>query len=507
MSNSGMWKTAKVNNITIVGGGSAGYLSAIFFQTHGYRVKLIEPQDIPRLNVGEATTVALPQFLHKDCRIPFARTLRKIKPTLKIGIQFGLNKNNPNYYYHLSDVYKYFNQMGLKYDTRLFLQSFNNKLFSYEDFMCKHRRVPFGETSNGVCGFPTWGYHIQNEKFVPYLKEEAIIKGIEILDDSVEHCTLNPETGDIETAKLKSGKIVGSDLWIDCTGFSAKVIKHYDNKALPVSDQLIVNSAVSVNIPNQEIPRPYTTVDPLTSGWKWGIDHMDKTTSHGYVYCDNLQSEESAIRELEKAVQHPIKDPTVIKFKAQYRKKPWQKNVIAIGNSAGFIEPMESTAIHSHIWCLKYVLYMLHCTGDRPNQGHKDDYNKAFDSLIVNMAEFIEAHYKWATVDHDTEFWKHANNMKIGPAHQHYLDAYKRDGLMEDLDITPPRSDIFKSDGYNTIFWGSGLMPDRPIEIDEKDLKAFWQISQDVESYVINNCLKNEDLFRDGINDLSGVFQ
>lgn len=352
-----------ISSVVILGGGSAGWLTAaILASKHpfsvkdntGLLVKVIEAPDIPTVGVGEGTWPSMKATL-QSVGIDEFEFIRACSVSLKQGSKFigWKDGSSQDEYYHPFDLPEGFYEGNF---AQAWINANAKEDFAYwasmQAHLCEKALAPKLPTSARYGGFANYGYHLDAGKFAEFLKRHCIQKlGVQFVPDKVVE-VVSAENGDIAGLKtLKSG-FHGADLFVDCTGFSAVLLgKHYAIETIDKSDTLPINNAVATHVPYlpQEPIASTTHSTAQDAGWIWDIG-LSSRRGVGHVFCDAYVSRDAAIEQLrsylgvseQKLSEFGIKE---IFIKPGYRQKFWHKNCVAIGLSAGFLEPLEASAM------------------------------------------------------------------------------------------------------------------------------------------------------------------
>ena len=406
----------KVNTICVLGGGTAGWMSAASLVKNfpDKKVILIESEDVPRIGVGESTTQKIRYWLN-DLGIKDSDFMKECDATYKLSILFkNFNDGYGDWHYPFTS-----NQLppGTRFDIAdWFIHSAINKDVPVSDFArwitpnykcLEEKRIP---TSN----FPGFdfhhqsGFHFDALKFSNWLRDNyciprgvvhktATISDVEYLDDGGIKCLIEND-----------GTQHHADLFIDCTGFRSFLLQdklgtEWDS----ASDILINNKAWATTIEytdRKEEMSCYTTCTALKNGWSWNIP-LTSRMGTGYVYCDKFTTDEEALEEFKEHLGYPEATYRQIKFKTGITKKVWNKNVVGIGLSSSFIEPLESNGIlmiHEFLLALCDVLSRR----DKVNAIDKNTFNLRTRNSYYDFAYFVAFHFGLQTRD-DTPYWKH----------------------------------------------------------------------------------------------------
>jgi len=400
----------------IVGGGSAGWMTAAYVDAvlnrNGRKrveISVIESPDVPRIGVGEATIPSINLFL-AAVGIDEIEFLKRVDGTYKQAIKYiNWNDGQGESYYH---AFGRFRHSPVDTTTLDWLTSNRSIPFSEtisaQPAICEQRLAPkmFGQWKMGT-RLP-YAFHMNALKFADYLCEIATSRGVRHHLDHVTDIEM-AENGDIAAVKTKGGKRIEADLFVDCTGFAALLIeKKLGVEWVDCSQWLLCDRAVAIQVPyGHSYPgyvRPNTLATAVSSGWIWEIP-LQNRRAWGYVHASEFVSEDDAEQELRKFVG-PLADdfPTrSVPFKVGYRAKSWVKNCVAVGLSAGFIEPLESTGLYLSELSALMLSEHFPYGGDMAPLAYR--YNRILANRFHEIVDFINMHY-CLTRRTDTEFWR-----------------------------------------------------------------------------------------------------
>jgi len=301
-----------------------------------------------------------------------------------------------------------------------------------------------------------FAYHIENEAFANFLESYAVKLGVKIVSDTIAN--VRQDENGVCGLDLASGQSISGDLYVDCSGFGSLLLgktlgePFVNYKSTLFCDRAVIGGWARTNEPI----RPYTIAETMNSGWCWQIEHPNRI-NRGYVFSSGFISDEEAEREL-RAKNPKITGPTrVVKFVSGRYERSWVKNVVAIGNSSGFVEPLEATAL-AIIGTRCMLLTELLMESDLVAQ--PADANM-FNSLTArawdSIRKFLATHYRFNT-RLDTPFWRHCREHtdlagaepivewyeQMGPS------PYAAAGLVDALDV-------FGIEGYLTTLLGQAV--------------------------------------------------
>ena len=350
--------------IVIVGGGSAGWLTAgIIAAKHstpnddgpGTRVVLIESPDVPNLGVGEGTWPTMRDTLRR-IGISEAEFLRSCDASFKQGSQFiGWHRGQGESYYHPFTAPNGYPNINLAAHWQA-----DHSDISFGDAVCPQGRVcdrglaPKKPQTPEYAFVLNYGYHLNAGKFVELLRHHCIEElGVEHRLGHVEQI-IAAENGDIAAVQLASGETVSGDLFVDCTGFKALLIgEHYNVPFISQRDYLFNDTALAVQAEYATEDAPIASVTKATAqsaGWIWDIA-LPSRRGIGHVYSSQHTSAERAEEELaayleaDPTLAEDQPSPRKIEFRPGHRETFWYRNCVAVGVSAGFVEPLEASAL------------------------------------------------------------------------------------------------------------------------------------------------------------------
>ncbi len=402
--------------ILIVGGGSAGWMAAAYLDAVMNRngrklvdVTLIESPDVPRIGVGEATIPSINHIL-SAIGIDEIEFLKRVDGTYKQAIKYvdWLHGKGESYYH----AFGRFRHNPVDMTSLNWLTSDRSIPFSEtisaQPAICEANLAPkmFGQWELGT-RLP-YAFHMNALKFADYLCEIATARGVQHRLDHVVDVEM-AEGGNIAAVKTKSGDRLEADLFIDCTGFAALLIeKKLGVPWVDCSQWLLCDRATTLQLPyEQSYPgyvRPNTLATAVSAGWIWEIP-LQNRRAWGYVHSSEFVSADDAEKEL-RAHVGPIADNFPVRtvpFKVGYRAKSWVNNCIAIGLSAGFIEPLESTGLY--LSDLAAVMLTEHFPFGDDLAPLSYRFNRILANRFHEILDFINMHY-CLTRRTDTAFWR-----------------------------------------------------------------------------------------------------
>lgn len=476
-----------IKNIVIVGGGTAGWMAAAalskLLHHPDINIRLIESEAIGTVGVGEATIPHIKYFnellgLHEDDFV------KKTNATFKLGIEFvdwdqlGKSYIHPFGEYGMDMEGLNFHQFWLRHNSLGYTDSIDEYNLQIMAARAGKFQRPIN-VPNSPLSKIAYAFHFDAKLYARFMREFAENRGVKRIEGKVTKVNQNSETGFIESLDLEDTQNISGDFFIDCTGFHGLLIeKTLKSGFEDWSSVLPCNRAVTVGCEKTADPIPYTRSTAKAAGWQWRIP-LQSRTGNGYVFCDNYVSDDEATETLLAGLDSkPLGDPRIIKFKTGVRKKPWKKNVLALGLAGGFMEPLESTSIH--LIQTAVARLMTHFPDKNFNQSSIDYFNQWTHRECRETRDFLVLHY-CATQRDDSEFWKYCKNMDLPDTLKQRMDVYKntahvfRDG-----------HELFGPTSWFAVMHGQGLtpkhyhpnaniMPQGELEKRMSDIRRVWK--------------------------------
>jgi len=411
--------------IIIVGGGTAGWLTTLLFRRYlpqdQYIVENISSKEIPTVGVGESTTFRFIDSLQK-VGLPFFDVYKNCDALPKLGINFvnwakqdgsfigpidgsGSSQNEYDYFlYHCIE-----NNLPIEYSGLGSYQSKNGKsnFFMNDDpsFL-----IDLDFTHFAAC-------HIDTYSAGQYLKNVSLQSGVIHHEDIVDHVI--KDSNKITLLKLKSGKQIDGDLFVDCTGFAKVIAKQLDGYEWnSYKKYLPLNTAIPFVVEDDDAElMPYTNAITMSSGWVWEIASRNRI-GRGYVFDSNFITDEQAIEELQNYYGKTITPIKKINFEAGSQSIVYNSNCVSVGLSASFLEPLEATNIHCTIVQIENFIKDCIFSNER------DKYNNFCSKLFDNMRDFVAYHYTGGK--ENSEFWKHVKTLDRPQKVHEILDIGKK---------------------------------------------------------------------------------
>ena len=450
----------RLQKLVIVGGGTAGWITAAAFARllgRTLEIELVESEAIGTVGVGEAT---IPQIIRLNTILGLDEFdfVKRTHGTFKLGIEFVDWGQIGSSYLHT------FGDAGMTLASVPFhhywkrsadAQASAPDLWHYSLHRLAADRVRFGKLDR-VGNTPMTGlayaYHFDASLYAAYLRSYSEARGVTRTEGIVETVERDGESGNINAIKLDHDRTIAGDFFIDCTGFRSLLL----GQELGVgyhdwSRWLPCNSALAVPSERLETIVPYTRATAKSAGWQWRIP-LQHRTGNGHVYCRDFISDDDAAETLLAGLDtKPLADPRPIRFTTGRREQFWSHNCAAIGLSSGFLEPLESTSIHliqSHV---SRLIQLFPRGGDATVE--RAEYNRRCSAEFEQIRDFLILHYHQTARD-DSEFWNYCRTMSVPDSLTHKQELFASSGRIgRDVD------DLFREASWVQVMLGQGVTP------------------------------------------------
>lgn len=449
-----------LKKIVIVGGGTSGWMTAATLSkalSDRYTITLVESDDIGTVGVGEAT-IPMIKLFNKTVGLDEADFMAKTQGTFKLGIEF-VNWGK------LGDRYIHgFGGIGRDLGAVKFAQYWHKmrqlgKAPSIEEYSIAHVAArsnkfmpPSTEYENSPLAEINYAYHFDAGLYARYLGQICQSRGVLRKEGKITRVSQRTGDGFVDAVILENGERIEGDLFIDCSGFRGLLIEEALNTGYEDwTHWLPCDRALAV--PCESAPQllPYTRSTAHRAGWQWRIP-LQHRIGNGHVYCSRHMSDDEATATLLANLDgKPLADPRMIKFTTGMRKKAWNKNVIAIGLSAGFIEPLESTSIHLVQAAAAQLLDFF--PDDGFNEKEIEEYNRLSRFHFETIRNFIVLHYH-LNQRTDSEFWKQCATMLVPEALTQKMELFRSRGRAVRFD-----GELFAEIGWMQVMLGQNLTP------------------------------------------------
>ena len=405
--------------VVVLGGGTAGWMTAAALVRHlGHRatVTLIESEEIGIVGVGEATLPHIRHFI-EQLGLDEAAFMAATDATYKLGIDFHDFGAIGDRYIHPFGTYGRavggvpFHHFWLRANAAGAatgpdaIEPYSLAVQAARAGRFKHPDPHSADYSYG------YAYQFDATRFGPYLREYAVSRGVERIEGKVITVERNA-TGDVSALRLDDERLIGGDLFVDCSGFRSLLLgTALEEPWEDWSPWLPCDRAAALpcESPPGEI-EPYTRAIGMPAGWRWRIP-LQSRVGNGYVFSSAHLSEDAACAAILASVEgKPLADPRIVRFRAGRRARSWVRNVVGIGLASGFLEPLESTSIYLVQMAITRLIELFPL--DHIADDDRADFNEAVDMEYDRIRDFLILHYKATTRD-DSPFWNHVRTMDV----------------------------------------------------------------------------------------------
>ena len=450
-----------IQKIVIVGGGSAGWMTAAALANdlgQNCSITLIESEAIGTVGVGEATIPPI-RYFNQRLGIDEATFVRETNGSFKLGIEFIDWSRKGHAYFHP------FGHYGVEFDSVPFYQYWMREHLAGDPTPIDEYSMGWAASKAGKFIHPStdrrnvqsrfdYAYHFDATLYAAYLRKYAEARGVTRLEGRVVDAAQAPETGFITSVKMEDGETISGDLFVDCSGFFGLLIEQtLQTGYQDWSHWLPCNRAVAVPCEKTSDIMPYTKSTAKDAGWQWRIP-LQHRTGNGYVYCSEYLDAETAESTLLSSLDGaPKADPKHLRFVTGRRNQFWNKNCVAIGLSAGFMEPLESTSLHLIQYGIMRLLALFPDRNMSPLLA--DEYNALTIAEYERIRDFLILHYT-ATQREDSEFWRYCKNMPIPDRLAYKIEHFKTHGM-----VISDERELFHNPSWIAVYLGQDIFPER----------------------------------------------
>ena len=455
---------APISKIAILGGGTAGWMTAAAlarFFGPTTKITLVESDEIATVGVGEATIQPLRQF-HSMLEIDENTFMKAAGATFKLGIRYYNWFRKGHTYFHPFGNYGLGNELATFPQTWIMLNLHGLidgegkdylDSFSLCTLAAQSNRVTAGLSSPHLAFMRNQSaYHFDAGRYAAMMRAYACGRGVKRIEGQMVDAVRNAQSGHVEAFTLKSGERVEAELFIDCSGMRALLIEgacevpYIDwNRWLPM------NRACVMPTTHDGMRQPYTTSTATEGGWQWRIPIQERI-SNGHVFSNDHISESRAEEILfEVSPGTPMADPRIIKFRAGRRQRLWDKNVVAVGLSSGFIEPLESTSIYMIQATINRLL--THMPDAALSPINRDVFNRRITDEFDHIRDFIIMHYH-LTEREDSSLWRQVKHMEIPDELRLRIELFRDRGMIMNYP-----DEMFGPTSWLAIMMGQGVRP------------------------------------------------
>ena len=439
--------------VVIAGGGTAGWMAAAALaRTLGpvIELTLLESDAIGTIGVGESTIPPLVLY-NRLLGISEAEFMRETQATFKLGIMFENWKDVGEQYFHSfgatgkdhwSAGFQHFWLHGLTKGHEHSYDAYCLELMAARESKFAH--LP-DERMN-------YAYQLDAMLYAAFLRRMAEGDGATRAEGKIAEVELHGETGNIAALKLEDGRRIEGDLFIDCTGFRALLIEG----ALKVGFDdwrqfLACDSAIAIQTASVRPALPYTRAIAHDAGWQWRIP-LQHRQGNGIVYCSRFLDHEAALERLLGSIEgEPLTAPNKIGYITGVRRKQWHRNCVAIGLAGGFLEPLESTAIHLVQRSILRLIRMLPAGDISPRD--VAEFNDQAGVDMEQIRDFLVLHYK-VTERRDSPFWQECADRQIPDSLEQKIELFRETGR-----VFRKNEELFSENSWTQVMMGQGIVP------------------------------------------------
>lgn len=447
----------QIRKVVVVGGGTAGWVSAALLRRvlgEPIEIELVESEEIGIVGVGEATIPPI-QHVNAVLGLDEAEFLRETKSTIKLAIRFDNWRRQGDSYYHTfgapgrSQAFCHFHHFW----TRAEQAGHHSNLWDYDlNYLC----CEAGSFAKLQVPDPMWelkyAYHFDASLYGKFLRKYSEKRGVRRTEGLIEQVRLNPESGFVESLVLRGGQVVEGDFFIDCSGIRGLLIHQKLNTGYEDwGHWLPCDRAMAVPSERFDKTLPYTRSIAHGAGWQWRIP-LQHRNGNGLVYSSNHCSDDEAADVLLNNLEsEALAEPRIIRFRTGRTRKQWNRNVVSVGLSSGFLEPLESTSIYLIQSAVVRLLHLFPHAGVTPEL--VDEYNRQSKTEYELIRDFIILHYHLNERD-DSAFWRDLRTMDVPERLTQKIELFRANGsLVQD------QYDIFLEPSWLQVMLGQGVVP------------------------------------------------
>ncbi|QAY78098.1 tryptophan halogenase family protein [Sphingosinicella sp. BN140058] len=452
-------RNAPLKDIVIVGGGTAGWMTAALLSkllSRHYVIRLVESDEIGTIGVGEATIPSIRTFLQL-AGIDQVEMIKATQATFKLGIEFVDWRDLGTSYIHgfgkigQDMLWLHPHQLWLKMTAKGQARHFDH----YALNCMAARKNRFCPPDPRQTGSPLadidYAFHFDASLFAAFLRKESEKRGVERIEGHILSAERDGESGLLSRLLLADGRTIAGDLFIDCSGMRGLLIG--DILGVGYEDWghwLPCNRAFAVPSESAPVLTPYTRSTARPAGWQWRIP-LQHRTGNGIVFSsDHWSDDEAAAALLANLDGKALGEPRLVRFRPGMRARSWDRNVVAIGLASGFLEPLESTSIHLIQTAILRLVALFPGTAFNPTD--IAEYNRQTAFEYCDVRDFIIAHYK-VTDREDTAFWRYVKHMEVPDSLAERLALFRDSARF----FVHGKAELFREESWVQVLIGQGL--------------------------------------------------
>ena len=461
----------RVKSVVVVGGGTAGWMAAALIAKvigKSVRIDLVESEAIGVIGVGEATIPPI-QTLNSVLGINEVDFLRETKATIKLAIRFENWGQQGQSYYHTFGTSG--RNLGFcpfhHFHTRARQSGMAVNYWDYDlNYLCAEAGK-FAPTSGHD---PIWdmpyAYHFDSALYGQFLRRLSEGMGVRRTEGRIEEVRRCATSGDVTSVVLDDGREISGDLFIDCSGQRGLLIQQALRTGYEDWDHwLPCDRAMAVPSERFATTTPYTRAIAHQAGWQWRIP-LQHRNGNGLVYSSRHTTDEQAAQLLLGHLDsRALDEPRTIAFRTGRARRQWNRNVVAVGLSSGFLEPLESTSIYLIQSAIVRLLNLF--PQDQNSAALRDEYNRQSQREYELIRDFIILHYHANARDH-APFWRDLREMALPDRLAEKIALFRASGT-----LVQDQLDIFMEASWVQVMLGQGIEPqgyhplaDGPSEAD-----------------------------------------
>ena len=452
----------RIRSITVVGGGTAGWMSAALLahMLPDRSVTLVESDEIGTVGVGEASVPILKLF-NDLLDISEEDFVAATNGSFKLGIEFRDWGEHGNVHFHgfggYGDTIK-----GVSPHHYWHRLRGAGEQGPIEDYSLPYAMARRGKFSPAVPGSSLYlhAYHFDATLYGRFLRDHALRKGVTRIEGKVVDVVLDGATGFIERLTLSDGRSVSGELFIDCTGLAALLIgRALGTPFVDWSHWLPMDSAIAVPSVRTNSPAPFTRSTAHEAAWQWRIP-LQNREGNGLVYCSRFLADDAA-RELllGNLAGEPLAEPRSFRFISGHRQHFWNRNCVAIGFAGGFLEPLESTGIQLIQTGISRLLEYFPTRDFDPIL--TAEYNQITTRELQRIRDFIIAHYHLSR--RPEPLWAECRAMDVPDELKHKLQVWRACGY-----VPLSTEESYQEPSWVAILLGNGFIPERHSPLAER---------------------------------------
>jgi tryptophan 7-halogenase len=470
-----------VQSIVVLGGGSAGLIVAATLKRKLPQLKLrvLRSPEIGVIGVGEGTTASFPRHFFEYLRLNPQPFYSQAEPTWKLGLKFLWGGPRAFYYTFAYEFQHRYPECSR--NNGFFFNPEQPSMGKVSAFMSQDRAFP--RRSDGLPEFHNHhAFHVENKKLVGWLESTCRELGVEVTDATVRVEVAGDGSG-VAALLTEKGERVTADFFVDASGFRSELVGQALSEPFrSYTDALFCDRALIAGWPRADEPiLPYTTAETMNAGWCWRIEH-EHWINRGYVYASSFLSDNEARAEFLAKNPKVRTEPRLVTFRSGRLESLWVGNTVAVGNAAGFVEPLEATALQ--VICVEAstladALVDSLCAPTPTLIQLYNDYNaRAWDDI----RDFLAIHYRFNR-RLDTPFWRACQNDVALHGAEFLVQFYRENGpsVVAASEVLHP-SNSFGMDGYLAMLLGQGVPHGKsysPTPVEEKvwrERRNSWEL-------------------------------